>query len=213
MKNLGRKDSPENEIAADDLLTYWDNEYKDSDKNDGKVDLFDGDNGTKRRKTKVKKEPRKGSEEYNSKRDKVRKANKEDKEPLRFSKTTVKMLILLIGIVGVIAGTTLAMNKINEQIESTQEVDKNKDYSHMEKNYSFGKGEYKCGTDFKPGLYYIECDTSASLTEVQIKVGDMLKKTENLGSASGKTGFNYEITQGMIVKCDGYIQMEWLSDK
>lgn len=211
MAMFGRKDNEKQETAADDLLAYWDDEYKDSDKNARKADLFDEEDDTKKRKKFKKKDKEDKKEHSKSKKSKRRDTDDDERKSFRLSKKTAKRIVLFVAFLGVLAGASLAVNKVNEKVEATQEADPNSDYSNMPDKYSFGKGQYKCGEDFKPGFYYIECDESSSLTEVQIKNGSLLKKAENLGSAASKTGFNYNIKYGMIVQCDGYIEMEWLN--
>lgn len=201
---FGRKKAVEEheDKIPDDLSAFWDEEYADTNPqvitNDELFsgDYYDEDTDKKKKKTTKKKD----------------KKQKVAKDPVYISKRTWKKLIVLVFVLVGITGSVMAVNKVHENIEATKEVEVNSDYSHMPDSYEFGRGEYKCGTDFKPGFYYIECSSEAVLTEVQIKYGELLKKTQNLGSVSGSTGFNFQIDFGMVVKTDGYIAMDWISE-
>ena len=202
--------------SPDDLLAFWDDEYKDTTpqvittEELFSPDYYD-DEATKKKKAKQKKKEEKQGKKEPKAQKKEKKQSKVEKDPIFISKRTWKKLILLMFIIVGIAGSVMAVSKVNENIEATKEVEVNTNYSNMPDSYEFGKGEYKCGKDFKPGFYYIECGSGAVLTEVQIKYGELLKKAKNLGSVPGETGFNFQIDFGMVLKTDGYITLDWIS--
>lgn len=181
-------------MDTNDLNSFWDEEYGDN-KNK---------KGSKNKKTSTKKAVSNSFDDDNY----------YDKKK---SSSVAKIVAIIVAIIGIAVGASLAVKHMNEQnvesetVAETTVAAKEPTVVGDTAYYELESGEYVCGTDFEVGTYNIEVQDGGGkygLCQVIVrKSNGMLKESFEIGDATGVNEKDYSFENGESIKVSYSVKM------